>query len=179
MSGTGGFPTGFPGLGVPGPGSPFVDDTGNLTPVWHAFLVALYKRTGSAAGTNPANNASSASVLAVATVGQAADAALAADIAAETAARIAADEQEAQTRAAMDDWLASTSGWQAALATEQAARIAGDQWKAGVVDSLGSGLVLSGGVLSASGGGLMLLVNGDIPVGIVCDPDGVPVYVPV
>jgi hypothetical protein len=43
----------------------------------------------------------------------------------------------------------------------------------------GTTVVMSGDVLSAVGGGVELMVNGDIPVGIICDPDGVPVYAPV
>jgi hypothetical protein len=171
MSGSsGGFGTGFPN-------APFVDGAGNVTPVWRNFLLALYRRTGSEPGVNPASVPSQGSLIAETSARQAADAALALSLQAETDARIAADAAEAQMRQAMDDWLVSTSGWQAALATETAARVAGDQWTAGPVHTLGTGLVLSAGVLSASGG-YQLLVNGDVPVGIICDGKGRPFYVP-
>jgi hypothetical protein len=168
---TGGFGTGFPN-------APFLDEDGNIVPVWRDFLVALYKRTGAQAGSNPANSASQAALAAEQAARIAADNALGVSIAAETAARIAAVAAEAEIRAAMDDFAASTNDALALIAIETAARIAGDKWKAGVVNAIGAGLALSGaGILSAKGG--ELLVNGDVPVGIICDPSGHPFYVPV
>jgi hypothetical protein len=160
MAVAGGFGTGFPN-------APFLDADGNIVPVWRDFLVALYKRTGAQAGSNVANAISQAQLNTEIAARIAADTALGAGIAAETAARIAAVAAEAQTRAAMDDFAASTNSALALIAVETSARIAGDKWKAGIVNALGSGLVLSGGVLSAIAAAATQLcaplVNGDLP----------------
>jgi hypothetical protein len=81
------------------PQSPFVDpQTGDIALVWRYFLMALYQRTGSGTGVTPTATAVAAETAARI----AADTALSAAIAAETNARTVAENAEAATRAAAD-----------------------------------------------------------------------------
>ena len=83
------------------PSAPMVNSVGEVTDVWRAFFLALLVRTGGQAGAPTSSNL----------IGQinqetearlAGDAALQADLTAETNARIAADSAEATARAAGD-----------------------------------------------------------------------------
>lgn len=64
------------------PSGPLVDPGGNLTAAWRQFLLSLYNRTGAAPGVSSGDNAAA--------------------IAAEQAARVAADSTEATARRAGD-----------------------------------------------------------------------------
>ena len=157
------------------PSAPIVDPaTGELTTAWRMFLLAMWARTGSAAGvvSTPGGGASPAALAAetaarsagdsalgtlasanAAAIGVEAtarathDAALATSIAAEAAARTHADTVEVTAR-------------NAAIATERTGRIAVDTALALVRP-------------------LVLLVTGAVPVDIVCTANGEPVYVTV
>jgi len=82
------------------PTSPVVDQGGNLTPAWRAFLLALFNRTGSGVGVS--TGAVSASLTAETQARSAADIALGGEIASETSARVAAVTNEATARANAD-----------------------------------------------------------------------------
>jgi len=83
------------------PNSPLVDPvSGLLMPVWQGFLLALYNRTGAAAGTSTTDVA--AQVATETTAREAADAALQASVSTETAARAGAVAAEAAARTAAD-----------------------------------------------------------------------------
>ena len=99
---------------IPAPVAPLVGPDGNITTPWWAYLLVLQRRTGGAVGVSSSDNA--------------------ALIAAEQAARIAADtalqaaiSAEATARASMDVWLeAQLRVGGSDLAAETAARIAAD-----------------------------------------------------
>jgi hypothetical protein len=155
----------LPPLATTFPNARLVDSAGNVSLPWRTFLLALWRRTGAVAGVD--GGAASTQIAAETAARQAQDIALSNAISGEAAARTAAIAAEAAVRAASDAHL-SDSGTDAttlltiertariaADATETAARIAGD----------------------AAAPKWALLVTGDVPVGIVCTPDGVPVYV--
>lgn len=140
------------------PNGPIADENGQITAVWRLFLVALYTRTGSTVSTHPgaqpgavgvssADNAAAVAAEAAARI--AAQAALSAALSTEATARSAADTSEEAARKAADAILAQAVAAETVRA--EAAEAASIRW--------------------------LLLVNGSIPVGLLCDPAGVPVYV--
>ncbi len=94
------------------PNAPLVDPaTGEVTPAWRGFLLALYNRTGAGTGTS---SAGIAAAIAAETVSRtAADTALGLALSNEATARTVADTAETAARIAADD-------------VETAARIAAD-----------------------------------------------------
>lgn len=88
------------------PLSPPVDPaTGLLTPVWQAFLLTIYNRTGAAGGASM--TVLQAALTAEEAARAAADISLTAAISAENTARVTAVANEAATRAAADAALAA------------------------------------------------------------------------
>ena len=88
------------------PAAPMVDtQSGEITPVWRGFLLALFNRTGGGAGSSSA--AVAAALTAETASRVAADETLTNAEAAEAAARQAAIEAEVSTRAASDAALAA------------------------------------------------------------------------
>jgi len=154
------------------PNSLPIDPDGNLALEWRAFFQSLYTRTGGAPGVAAGPDLT---VALTAEIGAriAGDAGLTTALTNETATRASADTllssqivDEAAKRMAADAVAASngTSNLNGAIASEQAARIIGDAVLAADIAAIRQ---------------LALLVNGDVPVGIMCNPDGTPIYVPV
>lgn len=152
------------------PNAPFIAPNGDISVVWRNFLLALFTRTGGAVGAasdatlGPALNAETAARIA-------ADNAIEASLATETTARSSGDaglraslDAEALARAHADATIMSNQNTFVTgnFASEQAARILGD-------------MVLANDIAAIRV--LALLVNGDVPVGIICNPDGTPIYV--
>ena len=82
------------------PSAPMTDPSGNITPVWRSFFLALFNRTGGGAG---ASSAATAAALASETAARVAgDQSLSAAEANEAAARVAAIAAEAAARADTD-----------------------------------------------------------------------------
>lgn len=90
---------------IPAPVAPLVGPDGNITVPWRAYLMVLQRRTGGTVGVSASDNAALIAAEQAARI--AADNALQAAIAAEAAARAAADAAEATIRASMDAWLES------------------------------------------------------------------------
>jgi hypothetical protein len=147
-------------------------EDGHPAAVWRQFFMALWNRTGGGVGVQAGPDTTQA--LAVETANRiAGDAALGTALATETAARTTGDTalgtqitNETAARIAADAVLVSngTANLNGSIATEQAARIIADA------------------VLAADIAAIRvpeLLVNGDVPVGIMCNPNGTPIYVPV
>ena len=110
---------------IPAPTAALVDADGNVTTPWRAWLLVLQRRTGGTVGSSSSDNAALIAAEQAARI--AADNALQAAITAEAAARAAADAAEAVTRASMDAWLeAQLRVGGDGLADETAARIAAD-----------------------------------------------------
>lgn len=91
-------------LNVGFPNGPLVDRSGNVTPAWRAFLLAMFSRTGGAIGISSGDAATQ--IAAEAAARQSGDTALSAAIANEAVQRSAAIADEASVRAAADTWLA-------------------------------------------------------------------------
>lgn len=86
--------------------SPITDPrTGEITLEWRAWLQNLWQRTGGAIGQDSTNPQLQAALAAEVTAREVADAGLTSDIAAEAAARIAADAFERSSRIAGDQFL--------------------------------------------------------------------------
>jgi hypothetical protein len=147
-------------------------EDGHPAAVWRQFFMALWNRTGGGVGVQAGPDTTQA--LAVEAANRiAGDAALGTALAGETAARTDADtllttavSNETAARIAADQVLVSngTANLNGSIATEQAARIIADTVLAADIAAIRV---------------LALWVNGDVPVGIMCNPDGTPIYVPV
>ena len=107
------------------PSTPMTDADGNVTAAWRGFFMALQNRTGGAQGASSGDMAAQLAAetnariqgdQALGSAQQASAAALQTALANETAARVAADQ----------DIAGRSADNQAALAAETAARIAGD-----------------------------------------------------
>lgn len=110
---------------IPAPTAAFVGPDGNITTAWRAWLLVLQRRTGGTVGASSGDNAAALAAEQAARI--AADNALQAAIAAEVAAREAADAAETAARAAADAWLVTyVHGSAAGLQAEIDARIAAD-----------------------------------------------------
>jgi len=159
------------------PNAPLTDRAGLVTQPWRTFLMALWRRTGATAGID--GGAVSTQIAAETAARQAQDVSLSTAISGEAAARTAAIAAEAAMRATGDAHLSGSSvSVTAALLAEQAARIGADGTETAAriaADSAETAARIAGD--AAAPRPLALLVNGDVPVGIVCTPDGVPVYV--
>jgi hypothetical protein len=101
MSGTGNI-----SAVIPAPVTPLVDGDGNITVPWRAFFLVLQRRTGGTAGISTGDNA--ALVAAERGARIAADQGLQIALDAETAARKAADDGEAEARINGDANLAAS-----------------------------------------------------------------------
>ena len=153
------------------PYAPMLGEDGHPAAVWRQFFMALWNRTGGGVGVQAGPDTTQA--LAVETANRiAADASLGTALANETAARTTGDTalgtqitNETAARIAADAVLVSngTANLNGSIAAEQAARILGDATNAAAISAIRV---------------LELLVNGDVPVGIMCNPDDTPIYVP-
>ena len=147
------------------PNAPFLGPDGDISHVWRNFMLVLLTRTGGASGVSSTTTGLAAEVSARI----AGDAALDVDIGTEATARAAADGAlgdriDGLTRTIATGQASTDLSVASQFASEQAARILGDTVLANDIANLEV---------------LELLVNGDVPVGIMCNPDGTPIYVPV
>jgi hypothetical protein len=145
------------------PSAPFLDPDGDISVAWRNWLLTIDRRTGGPSGTTAADT----SLIAETTARIQADATLETEIANETTAREGADSAlsdriNALNRSIQTNQASTDLSVAASIASEQAARILGDT-------------VLSVNIAAIRWGAL--LVNGDVPVGIICNPDGTPIYV--
>jgi hypothetical protein len=133
------------------PAAPLIDpDTGDMALVWRSFFLALWNRTGAAqpATSLPGISAQLAAETAARIAG---DQAQATALAAETTARIAAINAEAATRVSNDAWLAQTAGG-GAFPMVTTGGDGGPTWTAGAGVPTATAPV--GSIYSRSGGAL-------------------------